>query len=76
MSLDDDLMKINVSDDTTDKTDEVENLERLEETKEQKIENLRQAVVDCQGDRQFTDIGMDDEFWSLQNQYHIALSGE
>ena len=41
---------------------------------EDKVEEARQAMVDCQGDRMFSDIGMNDEFWSLQDAYNKALA--
>ena len=38
-----------------------------------KVEEARQAAVDCLGDRMFSDIGMNDEYWGLQDAYNTAL---
>ena len=52
MPTDDDLMDIDVGDESAEGTSE-----------DGEVEEARQAMVECQGDRLFSDIPMNDPFW-------------
>ena len=69
MPLSDDLMNMDIIGDDDNRAEIPDVVEEVID----KVEEARQKMVDCQGDRMFSDIGMDDEFWSLQNEYNKAV---